>query len=109
VIVRILGGEQYELDDEQLERIEELDARLASAIEADDEETFAAVLQEAIDAVRTNGTPVDPETIVPSKFTIPHQGATIADVRELLAQETAAADKGDAVGAGIVTEETGES
>jgi hypothetical protein len=109
VIVRILGEEQYEVDDEHLETIEAIDARLAGAIEADDEETFAAVLQEAIETVRSLGTPVDAETIVPSKLTIPHEGATISEVRALLAEETAGADKGDGAAAGIVAEDTGES
>lgn len=109
MIVRILGEGQFELDDEHLESLEELDGQLDAAIEADDEEAFASVLQQVIDTVRSNGTPVEAETIAPSQLTVPHEGASLEEVRELLAEETASADKGDGGGAGIVAEEAGES
>jgi hypothetical protein len=105
VIVRILGEGQYNVDDEHLDQIEELEGQLDAAIQSNDEDAFAGLLESVINAVRENGTPVGAETIAPSTLTIPHEGATIAEVRELLAEETAGADKGDGAGAGIVAEE----
>jgi hypothetical protein len=109
VIVRILGEGQYELDDEHVEKVGELDASMVAAIEADDQEAFAAVLKDVIAAVRASGTPVDAETIAPSTLTIPHEGATLAEVRELLAEENAGADDGEGAGAGNVAGDAGES
>jgi len=90
MIVRILGGGQFDVDDEHLEQFEELDAAMLAAIEDDDEEAFEAALEAVIEAVQTLGKPLDAKTIMPSDLAIPHEGATLAEVSELLASEEAA-------------------
>ena len=44
MIVRILGEGQFELEDDQIASLEELDQQLVAALEADDEPTFRDVL-----------------------------------------------------------------
>ncbi len=84
MIVRILGEGQYELADSAASELEALDAGLNKALESGDEGDFAQVLSRLINKVRTSGTEVDPGRFVPSELTVPHEGSTLAEVRELL-------------------------
>ncbi|MGO9557588.1 MAG: PspA-associated protein PspAA [Acidimicrobiales bacterium] len=88
MIVRILGEGQFEVPDDVLGSLEELDAQLNAAMEAEEEERFGQALEALAEAVRSSGQELDPTTIVPSDLTVPHKGATIAEVRELLASDT---------------------
>ncbi len=88
MIVRILGEGQYEVDDAHLPTLEQLDAKLNAALEADDEGAFDAYLSELIALVREHGA-IGPERFVPSELTVPHAGSSIREVRELLASEEA--------------------
>jgi hypothetical protein len=92
MIVRILGGGQFEVPDSEMGALEELDAKLAAAIEGNDEEAFAAMLSTLAEKVRSTGTALDPVTIVSSDLTVPHEGASLEEVRHLLASEDAADD-----------------
>jgi hypothetical protein len=87
MIVRVLGEGQFDVDQASLESLEALDAKLFATIEVGDEAGFADTLQALITAVRTHGKPLDPTTITPSDLTVPHEGATLAEVRELLNSE----------------------
>jgi hypothetical protein len=87
MIVRILGEGQFEVAEANLAKLEPLDATLFAAIEAGDEAAFGPALQELISSVRAHGTPLDPTTITPSHLTVPHEGATLSEVRELLNSE----------------------
>jgi hypothetical protein len=87
MIVRIMGEGQYDLDGEGAETLERLDHQLFEAIEGGDDATFATVLAEALETVRSIGTLVDPATIVPSDLTLPHPHATLDEVRQLLSSD----------------------
>jgi hypothetical protein len=89
MIVRILEGGQFEVPDSEIGALEELDAKLASAIERNDDEGFSAALTKLAEMVRTTGTALDPTTIVSSDLTVPHDGASLEEVRHLLASEDA--------------------
>jgi len=92
MIVRILGEGQYDVVDYDMGALEELDAKLAAAIEASDEDAFTGVLTTLAEKVRSTGTAVDASTIVSSDLTVPHEGASLEEVRHLLASEDAADD-----------------
>ncbi len=87
MIVRIMDEGQYEVSESSLARLEELDEKLNAAIAADDDSAFADTLATLINDVRSSGTPVGPEVITPSNLTLPHEGASISEVRELLNSE----------------------
>ena len=89
MIVRILGEGQFELEQDKIAPLEELDQQLVAALDAGDEATFADVLDRLLATVRSEGVPVGSDRFVPSVLTLPHAHATIADVRELLASEDA--------------------
>ena len=84
MIVRILGEGQYDVTDEALERLNELDAEVEAAVEAGDEAGLATALRALHDAVRSAGTIHDPESLDESDVILPPAEASVADVRELL-------------------------
>ena len=55
MIVRILGEGQYDVADDALDRLNELDAAVEAAVESGDEAAFAPALAALLDGVRTVG------------------------------------------------------
>ena len=87
MIVRILGEGQYDVSDEALERLNELDAAVEAAVESGDVDAFGAALAALLDGVRTVGVPRDAESLDESDLILPPADATIDDVRELLSDD----------------------
>ncbi|MDK1342913.1 hypothetical protein QNO09_06270 [Streptomyces sp. 378] len=87
MIMRILGEGQYEITEDHLDRLNELDAALQSAADADDDMLFATALSALLDAVRSYGTPLPAETITPSDLVLPDEHTSLTQVRELLSDE----------------------
>jgi hypothetical protein len=87
VIIRILGDGQFEIADSHKEKLDELDATIDKALTAGDDVAFQAALG-ALDAeIRRVGAPVDASTILPSDLIVPHEGATLSEISELLGSE----------------------
>ncbi len=84
MIIRILGEGQFEVPDEEIEGLNELDDRLEEAIEAQDEANFGSALGALLDRVRELGTPVALDALVPSELLLPHESASLDEVRDLL-------------------------
>jgi hypothetical protein len=84
VIIRILGEGQYDVADHALDRLNELDAALEAAVDAGDEETFAARLGELLGGVRTAGVAHAADSLDESDLILPPADATIEQVREML-------------------------
>ena len=84
MIIRILGEGQYDVADHALDRLNELDAALEAAVDAGDEETFAARLTELLDGVRTAGVAHAADSLDESDLILPPADATIEQVREML-------------------------
>jgi hypothetical protein len=87
VIVRILGEGQYDVGDDQLDRLNELDSAVETAVEAGDEDALASALTALHDAVRSHGSAHDPESLDESDLILPPSGATLDEVRELLGDD----------------------
>jgi len=87
VIVRILAEGQYDVPDEALDRLNELDAAVEAAVESGDEAAFAAALVALHDGVRSVGAAHDPDSLDESDLIMPPAGASIDDVRELLGDD----------------------
>jgi len=85
MIVRILGEGQLRIDDSAASELNELDARLEATVERDDESAFRPALEELLERVRAIGRPVEPSELEPSELILPAEGATMGDVRKLLA------------------------
>lgn len=84
MIVRILGEGQFDVSDEALATLNELDAGVEAAIEAGDVTAFATALSTLLDGVRTAGVAHDLDSLDESDLILPPADATIDEVRELL-------------------------
>ena len=84
MIVRILGEGQWDVSDDALGRLNELDRSLESAVEGDDREAFGTALAALLEGVRTMGVPHDVDSLDESDLILPPGDATIDEVRQLL-------------------------
>jgi hypothetical protein len=87
MIVRILGEGQLQVDDAAVDELNELDAKVEAAVDLGDEAGFTAALETLRERVRALGTPLDPGALHPSALILPQEGATMDDVRRLLADD----------------------
>jgi len=84
MIIRILSEGQFDVPDDAVDGLNELDSKLEAAIEANDEANFGSALGALLDRVRDLGTPVALDALVPSSLLLPHESASLAEVRDLL-------------------------
>jgi len=87
VIIRILGEGQFDVDDDRIGALNELDDRLGVAVEADDAETFRSTLRDLLDTVRQSGARVPARDLVTSDLVLPDADTSLAEVRALLGDE----------------------
>lgn len=86
MIVRILGDGQYELPEDVDQEFVDLDDLLITHVEAGDEAAFQRDLS-AIIALVHQGSRLPDDDIQPSDGVVPDVGATLADIRKLLAED----------------------
>jgi hypothetical protein len=87
MIVRILGEGQLKLDDAAAGDLQALDAELEAAVERNDQAALNQALGALLERARGQGEPLPPDILEPSDVIIPHEGATVAEVRKLLTDE----------------------
>mgnify|MGYP000879418456 CR=1 FL=1 len=87
MIIRILGEGQFDVADEHLDRLNELDDAVEKAVEADDVASFTPALEALLAAVREHASPHAPDALDASDLILPPADADIAEVRELLADD----------------------
>jgi hypothetical protein len=87
MIVRILGEGQLEVDDTLSAELNELDAKLEAAVNANDEKSFRPALEGLLARVRAAGTPVPADSLESSDVILPYSGASMDDVRALLTDD----------------------
>ncbi|MFB6894055.1 hypothetical protein ACFCX4_32615 [Kitasatospora sp. NPDC056327] len=87
MIMRVMGEGQFEVGETHLNRLNELDDELLTALESGDEEHFRRALGELLGAVKRFGTPLPDDSLEPSDLILPDAEATIDDVRRLLRAE----------------------
>ncbi len=71
MIIRIASEDQYRLDDDALERVNELDNAAVAAVEAGDREGFHQNFDAMLALVRTEGTVIADDDIETSDVIIP--------------------------------------
>ncbi len=87
MIVRILSEGQYDVSDDALDRLNELDSAVEVAVEAADEAALTTALNALHDAVRSAGTAHDPDSLDESDLILPPAGASLDEVRDLLGDD----------------------
>ena len=71
MIVRISGEGQFNLPDEDAERLNELDNRAVNAVEQGDETGFKELWSQMLELVASDGNAVDDEELVESDVILP--------------------------------------
>ena len=82
MIVRIATEGQYELPDEDVDRLNELDNELVAIVENGDEERFQEVFQSLIEMIRSDGKPVADDVLEESDVILPPPDLTFAEAGE---------------------------
>lgn len=81
MIVRIAGEGQFELPDEDLGRLNELDNAAVAAAEAGDEGGFREHFERLIALVMTDGVPLPPDELVESTVIVPPRDISFEEAR----------------------------
>jgi len=87
VIVRVMGEGQFEIDDEVAKGLNELDEQAERALQAEDQEQLAELLERMAEAVRTNGARLPDEDLSPSEGIVPPPDMTLEEAKELFEGE----------------------
>ena len=84
MIVRILGEGQYDVPDDKLDTLNELDAAVEGSVEAGDTESFDRALGALLAGVRAAAVPHEAGSLDTSDLILPHADASLEEVRDLL-------------------------
>jgi hypothetical protein len=82
MIVRISGEDQYRIDDDLRDQLNELDNAVVAACEGEEESVFLARFAGLLDYVRSNGVAVGDDEIETSDLILPPADTTLAEARE---------------------------
>lgn len=81
MIVRISSDRQYELSDEDVSRLNELDNEAVTAADASDEARFRDLLGQMIELVRADGKPLGDDELMGSDVILPPPDTTLEEAR----------------------------
>lgn len=87
MIIRIMGEGQVRVPDADYDRLNELDAKVEAAIEANDADEFTPALVELLEVVRDRGEQVGDDELVDSDLVLPPSDASLQEVEEMLGDE----------------------
>jgi hypothetical protein len=81
MIVRISGEGQFRLPNEDAERLNELDNRAVSAVEAGDRTGFGELWQQMLELVAADGNALDEDELVDSDVILPPRDISFAEAQ----------------------------
>lgn len=84
MIIRILSEGQFDLPDDAVDVLNQLDIQVEQAIESQDESAFRSALAALLLMVRELGEPVAVDALLPSDLVLPTADSELAEVRDLL-------------------------
>jgi hypothetical protein len=87
MIVRILGEDQFSVDDSATGELNQLDSQLEAAVDRNDEAAFADALTSLLARVRALGSPLPADTLEESDLILPPEDSSMAEVRGMLTDE----------------------
>jgi hypothetical protein len=82
VIVRISTEGQYDVPDEQSDRLNELDNQCVEAVDSGNEDGFHATFEEMLNIVRTEGSELPGDDLHESELILPPPDLTFAEAGE---------------------------
>lgn len=84
MIIRILSEGQFDVPDDHVDALNELDAELETALEAHDQAALTTALEALLARVRDSGSELPLDSLTPSDLVLPYANATLAEVRDLV-------------------------
>ncbi len=81
MIVRLSGEGQFRLPDEDAERLNDLDNRAVSAVEAGDEAGFKELWGQMLDLVESDGNEIADDELVESDVILPPRDISFEEAR----------------------------
>ena len=87
MIVRILTEGQYKLSSNYLDQLNEIDNRIVEMVEIGNKESFHILLEEMLNLVRENGSPLPIDELTESDIVLPEPDITIGEAGELFTGE----------------------
>jgi hypothetical protein len=87
VIVRLMGEGQYQVDDELLAALDDLDDQALAALGRNDEEELDRYLDEMWGLVQARGAKLPLDEIANSDVIIPPSDLTLEETRELMSED----------------------
>ena len=81
MIVRISGEGQFNLPDEDADRLNELDNRAVNAVEQGDETGFKELWSQMLEIVASDGNAVDDEELVESDVILPPRDISFEEAK----------------------------
>jgi hypothetical protein len=81
MIVRISGEGQFELTDDHMDRLNELDNAVVAAVEADDEAAFRQQLDQLLEMITTDGRELADDELVHSDVIVPPRDITLDEAK----------------------------
>ncbi len=79
MIVRLSGEGQFNLPDEDADRLNALDNEAVAAVENGDEDGFRKLWNQMLELVETDGSPVGEEDLVESDVILPPRDVSFAE------------------------------
>ncbi len=83
MIVRILSEGQFNLPGSYVDDLNDIDNRMVEAVETEDRENFALLLQEMLELVREKGTTVPVDELVESDLILPEADLTLEEAEHI--------------------------
>jgi hypothetical protein len=84
MIVRILAEGQFDVSDDAMPRLNQLDSAVEDAVETDDVAAFESALAALLEGVRSIGVPHATDALDESDLILPPADATLDEVRQML-------------------------
>ncbi len=81
MIVRIATEGQYELDDDDVDTLNQLDNQAVAASDDNDEQRFQESFQRLVEFVRDNGRALEEDRLEPSDVILPPADTSLAEAR----------------------------
>ena len=92
MIVRVMSEGQYEVGDEILGRLNELDRQAMEALDREDEAELDEYLREMGEIIRLEGRKLADDDLRPSDIIVPSADFTLEETRKLVTEEGFIAD-----------------
>jgi hypothetical protein len=87
VIVRLMGEGQYRIEDELMQRLNELDDQAQAAADSEDEPELDRVLDEMWQLVQAEGERLPDDDLSASDAAVPPSDLTLEETKRLFAEE----------------------